>query len=60
VIEFLGEYKNNCKNIEEEIISLIYHMKGSISWEEAWETTTENRKAIHKTVSKIMKEQNKK
>lgn len=60
MIEFLGEYKKNSELIEEEIISLIYHMKGSITWEEAWMTTSENRNLIHKVVSKIIKEQNKK
>jgi hypothetical protein len=55
----LGEYKKNCETIEEEIVSLVYHMKGAITWEEAWQTTSENRKIIHKVVTKIIKEQNK-
>lgn len=58
VSEFLLTYKKNQQAIENEIIEIIFYMNGSITYEEAWETSYDMRKQIVKTVSEIKKKQN--
>lgn len=53
-------YQQEAEKIEKDICELVYHMKGSITWEEAWNMSLENRNKMIEVVNKIKKEQAKK
>lgn len=53
----LEQYKDQSEKIEENIIEICYHMKGGISWLEAWSMSPLQRNKIVEYINKIMQAQ---
>lgn len=59
VEKILEEFKNERKEIERSIVEICFFMRGSISWNEAWNLTSENIKSIRKQITKNIETVNK-
>lgn len=55
----IKEYTSEIKKIEKGIIEICFFMRGSISWNEAWNLTLENFNAIKNQIKKNIETVNK-
>lgn len=55
----LKEYTSEIKNIEKGIVEICFFMRGSISWNEAWNLTLENFNVIRNQIKKNIETVNK-
>lgn len=49
--------RKDTEAIEQSVIELVYHMKGGITWTEAWEISPEDRNRIIKYINKVYETQ---
>lgn len=56
ITQFIGDLDTTREKIFEQITDIAYHMKGGVTWDQAWALSHLERKHIIKIVNKKMKQ----